>query len=247
MRIVKRAILTIVLLILVLMITFIIYRDMAVVPDFQPDIIVSPSGYYGVYNLGVCHYVKDHFNVNEKVVLGVSSGSFNAVLLTSSVPAQQMVDIFFGLNTSSLTTIAKNLCNCIRERYSIDDIDVSRLHIGICHRDEFTIHHNFLTIIDVLNCCMGSSFVPFITYSDLLYFYKHKLCIDAAVLFKKYLKKVNLEKTLLIRPSMFNRFIAKYMMTGLVKPKMDLKEMYQLGYDDAKKNHAYFLSYLDEL
>jgi hypothetical protein len=46
-----------------------------------PDIVISPGGRYGMYALGICHYVKNNFNINDKKILGFSSGSWNGLFM----------------------------------------------------------------------------------------------------------------------------------------------------------------------
>ena len=47
-----------------------------------PDIVICPSGRYGAYQLGICHYIKNNFNIENKKILGFSAGSLNAVFLS---------------------------------------------------------------------------------------------------------------------------------------------------------------------
>ena len=49
---------------------------------FKADIVFSPGGYYGMYTLGVCHYIKNNYDIKDKTKLGFSSGSFNALFMS---------------------------------------------------------------------------------------------------------------------------------------------------------------------
>jgi NDP-sugar pyrophosphorylase family protein len=45
------------------------------------DIIYYTGGYYGFYQLGVGHYIKNNFNYKNKSTLGISAGSWLAVFM----------------------------------------------------------------------------------------------------------------------------------------------------------------------
>ena len=101
-----------------------------------------------------------------------------------------------------------------------------------------------MNINDCTNSCIGSSCVPFVTYNDIFYFYNHKPVVDGGLCYKNYIKKINTDKVLIIKPSTFkkhNRYFKS--IYSFIKPKRSLYDLYINGYNDAKKNHEYLKKY----
>ena len=139
-----------------------------VMPNINVDIVISPGGRYGMYNLGICHYIKNHFNIKNKKIVGFSAGAWNALFM--SIKNKNMNEILrkiFKMNKDKLSNMLKKTKNIVDE-YSIDDFDIKNLHIATTTCNMFTndlvIHNNFLTIEDLTRCCVSSSFIPFLTY-----------------------------------------------------------------------------------
>jgi hypothetical protein len=49
---------------------------------FDYDIIYYTGGYYGFYQLGICHYIKNNFNYKNKCVLGISAGAWLSIFMS---------------------------------------------------------------------------------------------------------------------------------------------------------------------
>ena len=45
-------------------------------------ISISPGGFKGVYMLGICMYIKDHFDLRPFIFSGASAGAWNSLMLT---------------------------------------------------------------------------------------------------------------------------------------------------------------------
>ena len=73
-----------------------------------PNIVVNPGGNMGFYILGICHYIKNHYDISNKVIHGFSSGSINTIFLSMD---QKYDDYFlkklFSLNLN--TTMKLNV------------------------------------------------------------------------------------------------------------------------------------------
>lgn len=217
--------------------------------DIIPHIIISPGGRYGMYNLGICHYLKNHFDLTNKKILGFSAGSWNALFM--SIKKEYMNDLLkkaFKLNKESVPTMLKKTIKYIEE-YKIEDFDVDNLYIATATLNKTVIYNKFLSIDQVVRCCTSSSFIPFFTYYDIFYFYKHRLTFDGGLHYKKYLKSLN--KKISIEPM---PLIITFKMFGsckhvnifrerLKKYKPSAYQLYIKGYHDAKKNHFYFEKY----
>ena len=99
---------------------------------------------------------------------------------------------------------------------------------------------------DVIRCCISSSFVPFITYNDIMYIYKNKLSFDGGFYYKNY-KQTLPSTTLIISFRMFGRHKNLNLVTErLKKNKASAYQLYMKGYHDAANHHAYFETYLNQ-
>lgn len=222
--------------------------DFISIPHVDVDIVISPGGRYGMYNLGICHYIKNHFDIKNKKIIGFSAGSWNALFM--SIKKEYMNDILrktFKLNKDNLPNMLKKSKNIVDE-YNIEDFDIKNVYIGtsVCNLlcNQLVIHNNFLTIEDATRCCVSSSFIPFLTYNDLFYFYKNKLSFDGGLFYKKYIKTLS-STTLVIGFKMFGRHTNQKIYKELYKKnKMSVYQLYIKGYHDASKNHKYFAKFL---
>jgi hypothetical protein len=220
--------------------------------DFRSDIIISPCGLYGLYNLGICHYIKNHFVLKNKKIAGVSSGSFNAIFLCLNKKSSDvMLTELFRLNNLYCRDIkgyAKNVLISMNNHFTIDDLKKDRdLYIGLAHTNDLRFYHNFDTMEKLMKCCMGSSFIPKITHKNLMYFYENRYTVDGAVWYKYFKKYIDTDKTLVISPKMFNRYGHRNIIyDSLFKKDFQLYQLYLNGYHDARKNHNYLCKYLDE-
>jgi hypothetical protein len=217
-------------------------------PD-EYDIIYNPGSYYGFYTLGIGHYVKNNFDISNKKSAGISAGSW--------------LSIFMKLNKSDSNKFIKQLFKKIHYIYPLhklpklleqtlydikgENIDISNINIMVSNMNDYTldVHSKFLSLDDIVRCCMASSFIPMVTYKDIFYFYKNKCALDGMLLKKIYLKNVNIDKTLVIKFDMFGRFTKNKMYKSNFNPGRSLYDLYILGYRDAAKNHLYFTKYLN--
>jgi len=88
----------------------------------------------------------------------------------------------------------------------------------------------------------ASSFIPYLTYNDMFYFYKNKLSFDGGIYCKKYIKTV--PSSLVITYKMFGRYEnMNILKESIKKEKPSNYNLYIKGYHDARKNHVYFEKY----
>jgi len=211
--------------------------------SFIPDIVISPGGRYGMYSLGICHYIKNNFDITNKKIVGFSAGSWNGLFMCMKKEyINEILKKTFLLNNEKVTTMLKKTINIVKE-YDINDFDIKNLYIGSVHLNKHLIYNKFITIEDVIRCCISSSFIPFITYNDLFYFYKNKLSFDGGIYYKRY-KKTLSSNTLVISYKMFGRYKHLNLFTEKIKKnKLTAYQLYITGYHDAIKHHNYFQKY----
>jgi len=217
--------------------------------DFKPDIIISPGGYNGFYQLGVCHYIKNNFEFSTKKILGFSSGSWAGLFMSlhNKHSNECIKNIFKQIDKCCPLPNMPGIFQNAIDKYNYSDFNIDKLHIGVTnvHSTTIEIHNQFLTIKDCTDCCIGSSFVPYVTYKDLFYFYKHKCVVDGGVYYKKYCDQIDENKILVINYKIFRPHFnkSKKLFVNFRKPKRSLYQLYLLGYKNAQLNHDYLQRY----
>jgi len=218
---------------------------------YDYDIVCAPGGNYGFYMLGICHFIKNNYNIKDKKIIGFSAGSFITIFLSLK---NELLNILllniFKYKIYCNTDIKTNLLsikNNFLETIKINDLDLNNKSIGITNNNlTLNIIDNFVSVKDIMDACIGSSFVPYITYSDVLYFYRGKCCIDGGIVYYKILKKKikkNKKKILIISYEMFNRWKGGFI-KGLKKKNISSYDLYILGYHDALKHKKILDNYL---
>jgi len=217
--------------------------------DFKPDILISPGGYNGFYQLGVCHYIKNNFDYSNKKILGVSSGSWAGLFMSlhHEHSKECVRNIFKQIDKYCSLPKMPGIFQNVIKNYKYSDFNIDNLHIGLTnvHSTTIDIQTQFLTIKDCTDCCMGSSFVPYVTYDDLFYFYNHKCVVDGGLYFKKYCEQIDENKVLIISYKIFRPHynMKKIPFVNFRKPKRTLYQLYLLGYKNAQLNHDYLKRY----
>ena len=212
------------------------------------DVIYNTGGYYGFYQLGICHYIKNNFNYKGKECLGISAGAWLSLFMNLDKEYTNLFLLELFKNLSRTTPIHK-LPSIFKSSAKpfINNISTKNINILVTDLSEvnYKIHNQFLSVNDIINCCTASSFVPFVTYKDLFYFYNHKMVVDGGLFKKIYINTIDTDKTLLIKYEMFGRFKHFKLFKSFRRPKYSLYELYMLGYKDASKNHDYLKKYFN--
>ena len=214
-------------------------------PKIEFDIVISPGGRYGMYNLGICHYIKNHFDLKNKKIVGFSAGSWNALFMCMKKDyISDAIKKSFSLNKETVPNMLKKTINII-EKYTIHDFDTNNLYIATSGFNKTIIYNKFILLQELIRCCTSSSFIPILTYKDIFYFYKNRLTYDGGIYYKKF-KKTLSSKTLIISFKMFGRYKnINIFKERLKKSKPTAYQLYIKGYHDAIKNHSYFEQYLN--
>ena len=208
-------------------------------------ICTTPGGYKGFYTLGICHFIKDNYNLDNFYFSGASAGAWNSLFFTYNGNNNNFINSVFNLELKDKSTIYNlqyDLKNVLLNNYKTDDFDFKKLYIAVSTLNRFSlknvIHNDFYSLDDAINCCMASSHIPLIT-GRLLFKYKNKYTFDGG--FKK--NPLDDDATLLITASMWNSSIIqnstefKIVIKNNLKLTMeDLKYLYELGYSDSEFN-----------
>jgi len=154
----------------------------------------------------------------------------------------------FKQDNKKVSDLLTHIQNITKE-HKIEDFDcnLTNLYIATSHINKLSIYNNFLTVDEIIRCCTSSSFIPFLTYKDLMYIYKNKICFDGGFYYKKYIKSLTSQNynTLIISFKMFGRFKNERISKELFRKKVPSSyQLYINDYHDALKNHKYFEKYL---
>ncbi len=207
------------------------------------DVILAPGGYKGIYMIGICHYIKNHFNLSNKKIAGFSCGSFNSLFMRLKPELDHtLLKLMFALRTDiPMSQLLTDTIDLLNNHFTTEDFDFKDIRVGVSTTSGLVYFQDFIDLKDATECCKSSSFIPFITYNDLFLVYKNRLTLDGG-LFYKNIKKYRKKETLLVSSSMFGRY-ADSLISGIKKPTTSYYHLYLNGYRDAQKNHAMLSNY----
>lgn len=220
-------------------------------------ISISPGGYKGIYLLGTCMYIKEHFNLDNYIFSGASAGSWNSLVMSYRKDPQFLKTeiLEYSLqNSKSAFDIEMIMKKRILDMCSVDDFDLEKLFIGVTtlhnYKPNTTIFYGFTNLEDAINCCIASSHIPFVT-GGIVNKYKDMYTFDGG--FSKY-PYLNITNSVLhLTPSIWlnqkeNENIIKDITdytTLFSKEKYNFSEMLESGYKHAHENRAFLKYVLD--
>ena len=214
-------------------------------------ITISPGGFRGFYMLGLCKYLKENYELEDYIFSGASAGAWNSLFLSLKENDDDFINYIFDIdytNVKSLQLIEENVKKAVLNNYKTEDFKLNKVYVGttVWKRFRFrtVIYNDFSDLEDAINCCIGSSHIPFVT-GNLFYKYRNLLTFDGG--FSKYpyvdgkYADVHItpsywedrKKNKLSQPANLN---IKDYTTLFSKKEHDLKIMYLQGYEDAKNN-----------
>jgi hypothetical protein len=230
--------------------------------DFFKDkklIILSPGGFKGFYLMGVSAFIKENYALNDYIFSGASAGAWNALLMTYKHNVSEIVNVLVNDECSKMKdaySLEKYLKKQIIQRYKSEDFELEKLFIGLTtisnYRIKTRIYSDFESLEDALDCCIGSSHIPYVT-GNLVNTYHNIYTFDGG--FSKYPYLKTSQPMLHITPSMWKHVnnthsvnethnkeeklnISDYT-TLFSRGKYNFKLLYEEGYNDAKVNQWY--------
>ena len=133
------------IIIIIILYLFLKYRKSSM-PTFVPDIIISPGGRFGMYNLGICHYIKNNFNIENKKILGFSAGAWNSLFMCLKKEyINCIIKKAFKHKDLKVSQLLNQIKNIVKE-YKIEDFNIKNLYIAISHFNNLSIYNKFLTL-----------------------------------------------------------------------------------------------------
>jgi hypothetical protein len=228
--------------------------------DDKKLITISPGGYKGFYLLGILTYIKEKYETENLIYSGASAGSWNGLFMCYKGNPLSFVYNLLDYNiknTQTITELEYFMKYKLLTSYKTDDFDLRRLFIGVTTIKGFApftnIFSEFETLEDAINCCIASSHIPLIT-GGLTNKYHNMFTFDGGFSNYPYLDK---ERMVHVSPSMWQEIHTKNaeptLMTSVKRgifsikkyseffsvSKNNLLELFDDGYQDAKKNKSY--------
>ena len=231
------------------MLRVLILYCLMLVSDAYKIISIAPGGLKGFYTLGICKYLKENYCLDDYRFYGSSAGSWNSVFLAlPSYDDNYYVDSIIKIKSeqySNLNELEICLKNIILNESSIkeNNFTIGSLNqkCNICiseykgYKFKKTIKNEFEDWEDLLECCIASSHLPYISNGDLFYRYQNKKVVDGGLFRKNHPRNVNVD--LLISHKMFhNKEIKKYSRLDT----LNIELLIYTGYKDAREHFDYF-------
>jgi len=207
-------------------------------------ITISPGGYRGFYMLGVCSFIKENYNTKDFIFSGASAGAWNSLFMTYKYDP---IDLSLKLLNEDLEEEKKikdsqyRIKELFLNNYVAEDFELDRLFIGVTSITGASLQTNifsdFIDLEDAVNCCIASSNIPLITGS-FTNKYNNQIAFDGGFSSYPYL---NIKDSVFhISPKMWGKTYEKDIFGGyarlIFKSKYSYVDLYDNGYNDAKKN-----------
>ncbi len=199
--------------------------------------VIKPAGLKGYYMLGISKYIKDNYDLTNWKYYGCSAGAWTALYL-SCKKHDKLISDTKELNQFSyydLYDLERTIKKSIIKNFNISDFDVEKINIGLSIKRKKlpllrkSLINKFENLDDLLEGCISSSHLPFISNGDFFYKYRNMKTIDGGFFINPYVKKPDFVMSSDIwnnkKIDKFNRIY-----------NMDIEVLINEGYDDAKKH-----------
>lgn len=197
-------------------------------------VTIGSAGYYGFYQLGVCMYIKEHYNTENFLFSGASSGASASLFMTLKKDPKKMMDLIVNnkvYEKKNARQILEEMKKNLLANFNENDFDMNRLFICANEIDQTNIYTDFENLEDTTSCCVASSHIPFIT-GPLLFKYKNNYTFDAGFYENPYLNSN--EIALDININIWDQNNDVPFMLHKTNP-VDFEKLYEKGYQDTMK------------
>lgn len=205
---------------------------------------ISPSGFVAPYQLGVCMYIKNNYNLKDTKFIGGSAGSWLSVYLASDINNNDLLYKFMPkfkdeFESATVTNKWKNVGYFLKQEIpkyigNTDFIKSKTVLISVSKINTFKLKNeivdNYDSLEDLMQLCYLSSFIPILS-GNYIPVYRNNKFIDAT-----FTKKENSKVDLLIYPTMWGRKFKFGDYVGCSNNKVDFYSMLKNGYIDSIKN-----------
>ena len=134
-------------------------------------ITISPGGLAGFYMLGTIVYIKENYDLSNYEFLSASAGAWNSLPMTYNKPMDKIVydiiNIYNNEEIKSIYELQSKFKSLLIEKYNKDDFELDKINIATTTLTikgfQQKIITNINTIDQATDCCMASSYIPFVT------------------------------------------------------------------------------------
>jgi hypothetical protein len=196
-------------------------------------------------------YIKRHYDLKDYIFSGASSGSWISLIMSYKGKNDIIVkDILKTTieNNKNIKQLGVGLRKTILNNYKNTDFDFNKINIGVMNVDnnvpECIIYNKFHNLEDVVNCCIVSSYIPFVMGDKLFMLYNNNKSFDGGFDSYPYIKNIKTE--LHISPFLFikdNPTNVEYILNQLLLfleifyiNSINTTQLYLSGYELAEKN-----------
>ena len=219
---------------------------------YKTSICFSGSGCHFPWQIGVGLYLQENYDLTDCCFVGVSAGSYIAILLAIDFPVKKYVNtlipeayVMFNSSRTGPYLIAHDVIKSIMLKYMLkQDYKKAngRLYISLtryrCSGLTNRLVNEFDSNEDVLEAVCASSHIPYICTPTLYYKFRGMKCIDGA--FSYNWVKLD-DSTLIISPYKWSKQKYIYALTALIANTSEqFSRLVKQGYEDARRNDSYF-------
>tara|TARA_Y100000816_G_scaffold292339_1_gene287079 strand:- start:326 stop:1132 length:807 start_codon:yes stop_codon:yes gene_type:complete len=204
-------------------------------------ITLSPGGFKGFHMMGTCKFIKENYCLENYVFSGASAGAWNCLVLSYKGESEHLekvlLDGMFSEN-ESLKMLELGVKERLLKNFNSDDFEIEKIFIGTTVFQNFkfktVIHYGFEDLNDVIDCCIASSHIPFIT-GGLKFRYKGLANFDGG--FSEFPYINNTKAMIHITPSIWSNDTITFSGATLNPQNLTtIKNMINKGYSDAELN-----------
>ena len=215
-------------------------------------VAVSTGGFKGFYQLGVCKYIKENYDLKHHTFSGASSGAWNSLFLSFKRDFPEFKDKVLDdsinkiKNARELEIIVKNK---ILRSFTKDDFDLDKLFVGVTtirgFTSKLTIYNNFTDLEDALEACVASSHIPYLTKNGFINIYRNTITFDGGFSRNPYLPNavINITPDIWIKEKKEKKYSHIFKITDYTtlfsRDQYSFNEMIENGYYDSKQNKEY--------
>jgi len=213
------------------------------------NINIFGTGLYLPYSMGVIGYIKKNIPISEYNITGVSGGAWCALLYSQEKDLENHDDLWdfsIGKNVNKIyfhndiKTFQNNIEKNLKLRYSnVDTKDINNISIVASNVVSiFNIKNekknNFDNINDLIDFCLCSSYIPYISGNTFSKKYKDKYYIDGEFKNDKIIENNVIDNNIDIHRFMWGRKFSKNSLMYLDKERS--KKLFTDGWNDTDKN-----------
>tara|TARA_B100000795_G_C22806649_1_gene445392 strand:- start:14169 stop:14891 length:723 start_codon:yes stop_codon:yes gene_type:complete len=213
------------------------------------------TGLFLPYSMGVVGYIKKHIPLTDYKITGISGGAWCSLLYTLEDDLSNHDKIWsytIGNNItklkiqSDLKLFQKNVEDNLKLRYkTIEPINLDKISIistkldGALFKLKTEEKTNFTNIDDIIDFCLCSSYLPYLSGSTFSKKYKGNKYIDGDIKYDYKNEKIEKNKIIIHRHMWNRKFTSE---NYLYVDKDNSRKLFEYGWMDTEKNKEELIS-----